>query len=353
MASKIDFSKFTFTAEQVRDINELVFDKILHAPDLEFIHTLYPGIVYDKEVGFLTGGGLVGVADSGCGGEAQDYQIGSRVVKWEPKRWIVKISECYSDLEQTATVYAMKTGTDVADLTDTDYMAIVVEFLTQSLRDFYYRVAWFGDTTAENVSDGGQITNGLSLDYFSLIDGFWKQLTAGVTADSALGVTIAANAQTSKKAQFDNFTPEDAYNTLSAMYFNAPLEMRASGNMRFLVTQSVADKYQQYLMGQGIESQYKNLVDGVPSLSFAGIPIVPLMIWDKMIQSYQNLGSTFYKPHRAVLIEKLNLAIGTGSTSSLADMNIWYSNDTDLNNIKMRDTIDAKLLNPARFMLAQ
>jgi len=351
--AKIDLSKFTFTAEQIRDINELVFDQIIHAPELDYIHTIHPGIVFDKEVGFLTGGGLVGVAAQGCDPTPQDFQIGSRMVKWQPKRWEVLISECYTELEQTAALYAMKNGVMTADLTDTDYMAIVVEFLSQSIRDFFYRVAWFGDTAAENVTDGGQITNGVDVDYFTLIDGFWKQLTAGVTANSALGVTIAANAKASKALQMNDFTTQEAHDTLAAMYYGAPIEMRASGNMRFLVTQSVADKYQQYLSGLGIESQYKNLVDGIPALTFAGIPVIPLPIWDKMIQSYQDLGSTFYKPHRAVLIEKLNLGIGTGSTGALDDLDIWYDKTSRKNYVQAMDTIDAKLLNSSRFMLAQ
>lgn len=353
MASKIDLSKFTFTAEQIRDINELVFDQIIHSPELDYIHTIYPGIVFDKEVGFLTGGGLVGVAAQGCDPTPQDFQIGSRMVKWEPKRWEVFISECYTELEQTAALYAMKNGVMTPDLTDTDYMAIVVEFLSQSIRDFFYRIAWFGDTAAENVSDGGQITNGVDVDYFTLIDGFWKQLTAGVTANASLGVTIAANAKTSKKEQLDGLTPEDALNTLAAMYYGAPIEMRASGNMRFLVTQSVADKYQQYLSGKGIESEYRNLVDGIPALTYAGVPVIPLPIWDKMIQSYQDLGSTFYKPHRAVLIEKLNLGIGTSSTGALDDLDIWYDKTSRKNYVQAMDTIDAKVLNASRFVLAQ
>lgn len=55
MASIVNFSNFTFTAEQIRDINELVFDELLHAPELGFIHTLFSGIVYDKEIGFISG----------------------------------------------------------------------------------------------------------------------------------------------------------------------------------------------------------------------------------------------------------------------------------------------------------
>ena len=323
MAS-IDLSKFAFSEEQIRDINELVFDNIVKSPELSAIHTIFSGIVYDKEIGFLTGGGLVGVAAQGCNPTSQDYTIGSRVVKWTPKRWEARIEECYTDLENTAAIYAMNKGVLAADLTDTDYMAIVVDFMTQSIKDFYYRVAWFGDTDAENVGEGGQITAGVDVSYFTLIDGFWKQLTAGVTANPALGVTIAANAEATKAEQVAGLTPEAAFNTLQAMYFGAPLDMRASGDMRFLVTQSVADAYMQHLQGKNIDATYRNLVDGVPALMFNGVPVIALPIWDSMIKSYQDLGNTYYKPHRAVLIEKLNLGIGVGSEDVLAKFDIWY-----------------------------
>lgn len=353
MATKIDFSKFTFTAEQIRDINDLLYDQILHAPDLAFIHTIFPGVVFDKEVGFLTGGGLVGKAGQGCDPTPQDYQIGTRTVSWAPKRWEVFISECAYELEQTAAVYALRNGVLVSDLTDTDYMAIVVEFLTQSIRDFFYRIAWFGDVDAENVGEGGQITAGVDVSYFTLIDGFWKQLTAGVTANAALGVTIAANAAATKAEQLAGLTPEAAKNTLQAMYYGAPIEMRSSGDMRFIVTQSVADAYQQYLQGQNIDAMYRNLVDGVPALYFNGVPVIPMPIWDKMIHSYQDLGATYYKPHRAVLIEKLNLGIGVGSVDGYDKLDIWYDKTSRKNYVLAQDTIDAKLLNASRFMLAQ
>lgn len=353
MATKIDFSKFTFTAEQIRDINDLLFDNVMHAPELAFIHQIYPNIVFDQEVGFLTGGGLVGKAGQGCDPQPQDYQIGTRTVTWAPKRWEVFISECAYELEQTAAVYALRNGTLVSDLTDTDYIAIVVEFLTQSIRDFFYRIAWFGDVDADNAGEGGNITDGVDVSYFTLIDGFWKQLTAGVTANPALGITIQANTAATKAEQYADLTPEAAKNILNAMFYGAPIEMRQSREMRFLVTQSVADAYQQYLQDKGIEATYRNLVDGVEALFFNGVPVIALPIWDDMIRKYNDLGNTYYKPHRAVLIEKPNLGIGVGSENSYYNLEVWYDKTSRKNYVLAQDTIDAKVLNASRFMLAQ
>lgn len=54
-SSIIDFSKFTFTAEQIRNINELTYEGIMALPELASLHQMYDGIRYDKEIGFITG----------------------------------------------------------------------------------------------------------------------------------------------------------------------------------------------------------------------------------------------------------------------------------------------------------
>lgn len=349
----LDFSKFTFTAEQIRDINELVFDELLHAPDINYLHTLHTGIVYDREIGFITGGGLVGKKGQGCDPTPQEFTIGTRKVVWQPKTWEVFIAECAKDLEATAAVYVMNNGVRMDDLTDTDYMAIVVKVLSEAVHDFIFRIIWLGDEDAENVSSSGIITNGVDTEYFDLIDGFFKQLEAAVTADSNLLVNIAANTQTTKAEQLDGLTPEGAYKLLSDMYYKAPIVMRGAGNMRFLVTQSIADKYQQYLTDKGLESTYKNMVDGVNSLSVLGVEVVAVPKWDEMIQAFNDLGTTFYKPHRAVLIEKANLAVGVPADEVLEEIDVWYDKTSRKNYLEAKDKIDAKLLNPARLVYAQ
>lgn len=352
MASIINFSSLSFSAEQIRDINELVFDEILRAPELNYLVTVFGDIVYDKEVGFITGGGLVGVKDQGCGSDPQDYNVGTRKVTWTPKSWEVFLGECYTDLENAASVYALNKGVRIADLTDTDYMAIVVKVLTADIKDAIFRFVFFGDTEAENYdaedAPTGIITPGVSTDYFDVVDGFWKQFIAAGTAHSELVSVIAANSANTKALQLA-LTAQNAYDLLSDMYFKAPLEMRGKG--RFLVTQSIADAYQQYLEGKGIESTYKNLVDGIQALTFRGIEVVPMPKWDEMIRAYNDLGTTYYKPHRALLVEKENLAVGTPTGDAFGSFEIWYEKKDSKTYIRVKDKIDAKVLNPKRFVL--
>ena len=487
----ISFSAFTFTAEQIRNINELVYEGIAKLPELSELHTMYDGIVYDKEIGFLTGGGLVGKAAQGCSPTPQDWSVGSRKVTWTPKSWEIFLDECASDLENTMVVYAMNKGTRVDDLTDTDYMAIVVEVLIDAIKEMFYRLIWFGDSHANNVdwnkypeaaateqtavptaaatlqttgsplvgdvyevsaasnkvmcalangtviylaaekstgnavagttyysmdtehkitpiegtvymgvdmttedavkcaltdgtivylngeaatgvsqegktyyskdtehlvkiNEGGNLTTGVDKDYFNILHGLFKQLRDIVAQDANVKVTIAANSQTSKADQLAYLTPELAYTLLSDMWYKADIKLRQRKNeCRFYVTQSIADKYEQYLVGKGIESTYSNLVDGVPALKFNGVPVIPMPMWDANIQSYFDLGDTYDAPHRALLTLKSVIAVGTPSAKAFDEVDVWYDKTSRRNYILCKDKLDAKILSDKMLIYAE
>jgi hypothetical protein len=492
-----DLANFTFSAEQIRDINELVYEGIEKLPELSAIHQFYRGIIYDKEVGFITGGGLVGKKGQGCDPQTQDWRVSTRKVLWQPKEWEIFLDECAEDLKNTMVLYAMNQGTRVDDLTDTDYMAIVVEVLIGAVYKFMYRLIWMSDTDAEevdfetlNVAElatltavptaavtvqtagsplvgevyevsaaddkvkcaladgtviylaaeestgdaedgktyyskdtehkitpiegtvymgvakgtqgaqkctlsngtivylaadpatgvaqedktyysltgatqevnvGGYITEDVNPEYFDIIDGLFKQLRGLVAEDNTRGVTITANSQDSKTGQMTYMTPDRAYTLLSDMWYKAPIklrQMKADTNVenrpKFLVTQSIADAYEQYLIGKGIDRTYVNLVEGVQVLSFLGVPVVPMAIWDEMIQAYNDLGDTYFKPHRALLTTKSVLAVGTpNGEREFGEFDIWYDKTSRKNYILLKDKLDAKIANPDHFIYAE
>lgn len=354
----LDLTKFTFTAEQVRDINELVYEKVLTAPNLDFIHAVHTGIEYDKEIGFVIGGGLVGKAKQGCDPVPHDFAINTRKVTWKPKEWEIIIDECATNLNNTAALYCKKNGVAMDNLEDTDYMAIVVMVLTDAIKNMIYRIVWFSDTDAANVGDGdGIITEGVDVEYFNLIDGFFKQLQTASTQGAPF-VEIAANNGASKKDQ--KITPQQAHDLLEEMYDKAPLEMRAADfdgdevTMTFKVTQSVADAYRKYLSSvEHHEVTYNNLVEGVKSLEYNGVPVIPMPIWDKMIKAYNDLGNTYYKPHRAVLCETGNLAVGIVDEGEFSDLDVFYDKMSRKNRLEGKGKIDAELINFERLVYAQ
>ena len=76
-------------------------------------------------------------------------------------------------------------------------------------------------------------------------------------------------------------------------------------------------------------------------------------IWDEMIQSYQDLRDTYFKPHRAVLTSKSVLAVGTGSSQLFGSVDVFYDKPSRKNYIELKDKIDAKLANPAHLIYAE
>ena len=92
MAKVLNFDNFSFTAEQIREVKTLLWDEVLEAPEISLIHTIYDNIVYDKEIGFIGKGGMVGKAQQGnTTPVAQAYAIATRKITWTPKGWEILI----------------------------------------------------------------------------------------------------------------------------------------------------------------------------------------------------------------------------------------------------------------------
>jgi hypothetical protein len=350
MAAVLDFTRFNFTAEQIRDVNELIFDDILESPEITLICTLYPGIVFDRQIGFIGEGGLVGVKGQGCNPTPQAWKIGTREVTWEPRSWEILIADCWKDLEQTAAAYALNTGVDVADFTDSDYYAIVAQVLTVSIKKFIIRLFWFNDTGADNVSNGGIITSGVDTAYFDIINGLWKQLLMQVAANPRQRVVVTENAALTYAAQ--DLTPDNAAKYLQQLKYKAPITLRNKENAIVPMTQSFYDAWEMYLQGKNLESTYVNLVDGRKVLKAYGMTLIPVPIWDEMIGEFENTGTKLNNPHRALYIQKEILAVGVDGDDSFEKMNVWYNKDERTVKTELMGKADAKLLNPAQFQLA-
>ena len=423
MATILNFSNFTFSAEQIRSVKELLYDEIVKSPELEALHTVYEGIVYDKEIGFVGAGGLVGVANQGCDPTPQAYNIGTRKITWEPKGWEIYIAECFKDIEATAGVYSLKTGIAIEDFSSSDYVNLVLEVLANSVKEFIIRLLWFSDTAATNtiveelptaaateqttgqaivgtvyagvtastegavkcslanktivylaaaaaegnavaetlyyskdtvnkitIYSGGTITPGVNASYFTILNGFFKQIETQYTANAAQRVTVSENAGVSYSAQALAKTNVQGY--LESMVYGADITLRSKADSFILCTQSFYDGYSKSLQGLSLDGLYSNLINGQKTVTFNGIPLIPLPIWDKIILSYYNNGVKLVNPHRAVYTHKDFLAVGLDSIASFSDANVRHDLDSRRVKIELMGKADAKLLNPKMFVVA-
>lgn len=343
--------KFTFVGKVIESISEMVMEDTLQGPELNAIHTIYPDIVAKTEIGFIGEGDMVGKKDQGCKPTTQQWGINTRKVTWDPATWEIFLGQCYRDLENAATIYSLRTGVDIPDFTDTDYMNIVLEVLNKSIREFWYRMFWFGDTEAKHVEDSGIITNGLDLEYFTILDGFWKQIFEQVAENPAQRAAVISENAGSSYA-FQNLDPENVQKYLADVVFKAPLSLRNMEDRFILVTQSVYDAYEQSLMNACcLESSRMALINGIEALKYKGIPVVAMPIWDKLILSSEDTGTKLNNPHRILFTAKSVLGIGVDTYDRMGNLRIWYDPKDKMVYINGMGRADAKLLNPVLFTL--
>jgi hypothetical protein len=353
----IDLSRFSFHGDELKAVSELVYDEVVKAPEISLIHTLFTNIKVDGEVGFIGEGGLVGKKNKGCEIVPQNFGIATRLLKWEPKDWEILIHACWNELKQTAAAYSLGTGTAVADFSNTDYMNVVTTVLAVAMKKFIIRLAWFSDVDAANYipangndpASGGDLAPGVDVEYFNILNGFWKQIALQYAAAPKQRVAIAENAGASYAAQ--KLLPANVQGYLQRLKYGAPVTLRSVSGLMYICTQSVYDAYEQSLSGTALESMYRNLVDGQKTLTYGGIPLTPIPVWDEIILASFNTGAKLVNPHRVVLTSKAALGIGVDAESSFGDVDVWYDKDSRKVKIEAMGAADAKLTNPEMFMV--
>jgi hypothetical protein len=350
MAAPISLSAFTFEGELLNSIKELVMDQIVQAPEFTLLHTLYPNIVEDKEIGFIGEGGLVGKANQGCDPTAHSFTIATRMLKWSPVDWDILIHACWTDLKATAASYSLKTGVNIPDFSTSDYMNIVVEVLVVAMKKFFIRLVWFNDTDADTVANGGILTAGTDKTYFNLLDGLWKQIDTQITSNPSQLVTITENAGGSYTLQALVKTNVQGY--LESLVFGAPVTLRAMSDTAIFCTQSFYDGYAKSLAGTTISEMFEILQNGQKVLKYQGIPLIPIPVWDEIIAAYEDNGTTYNNPHRALYTSKSVLGVGLDSLNSFEDLQVWYDKDSRKVKIEAMGQADAKILNTDLFMVA-
>ena len=353
--TQIDLSVFTFNDKQVQSVKELVWELLAQVEGALSFVTTFGDIKVNTEVGFKGEGGLVGKASTGCSPSAQNYQVSTRKVTWQPKDWEILLELCYTDITNTIAAFDLKNGLQKPDISDSDYIAIVVDALHRSIEKFLWRFIWFNDTSAATVANGGVITNGTDVGYFNLINGFWKQIFTQVTSAPAQKLTIAANAKASKALQDSDLTPSDVKSLLQEMTFKAPIVLRQQTDKAIYVTQSIYDAYQKSLSDvqvAALESREENFINGMPALKVNGWDVIAMPMWDEIIRAYEDNGTTYNKPHRALATTKKILGVGFDKVGDFDKLDIWYNRDTRKVKIEGMGNGDAKLLDPTLFIVA-
>lgn len=353
MAEILDLTKFTFNGDTLKGVGELSFELMTKERNaLTFVST-FGNIKVEKEIGFIGEGGLVGVKNNGCDPVPQEFAASSRVVKWTPEDWEILLHLCYKDLDGTIAEYERKNGLKKPDFTESDYEAIVETLLARALNKFLWRLIWFNDKNAANVSNGGVIKNGVDVKYFNIIDGLWKQIFAQATSNPEQRITITENTASTKAAQ--KVTPATARNIFETMIYSAPLELTEQSDRFILSTLNLYNEYKKSLSDSArvaLESVESNFINGVKAVKIDGVEIIAVPEWDQHIHAYEDNGTTYNLPMRAIYTTRRVLGVGFDKEGDFNKLDVWYDRDSRKVKIEGMGNADAKLLHPGLFIAA-
>lgn len=338
----------TFNGREIDTLSAAIFEKTYHKPAITEFHQIVPGIKARQQIAFLGLLGLTGKKRDGCTTPLSEQTIANTEKFWEPVVIAEKLGECWNNLKETFFVWGAKNGIQRDDLTDTDFAAFIEDRMADSLYEAVLRTAWFGDTAAATYDDNGKFTDSTDIAYFNALNGFWKQLFALAPTNSPRRVAIPNNAATTPAGQlFSNNNTINllATNEFANLKYNADIRLREQPNLVYIATQSLVDQYCKELRSQALDASFVKIESGYNALMFEGIPIIPVSFFDRIIANYQTDSAGLrFNPHRAVLTTTQNLAIGTETPESLAELDAWYSNDDEQYYLKYAVNMDAKVL---------
>lgn len=318
------FESFKLEPENLESIKKAINLTAYENQDLSQFVTLTKA-ENDEPIAFLGNMEDVGKQGSGCDPTYEEKGIANSMKRWKMGDWQIPVKVCYESMFGTIAQYAMKQGTDIADLSGTDIMTIYTMKLQEAIKSMRWRIAWFGDTAAQTVTEGGKITNSVKTDLFTTCDGLWKRIFAICQAKSNQLTAIDANKKEStaeqKKAMYASGY---ASGLIDTMLQDVDSRIVDDPNSVLVMTRSFA-----LALEFDLRERYKVILpwdkvdNGMDTTVFNGIKIARCSTWDRQIAAYEKGAATVNLPYRAVFANKDQLLVGSPE-NFVNQLDIWF-----------------------------
>lgn len=340
--ANFDVTSLTMGPDEVRNVSEIVFEKSFTNPKLEKMHAIEEGIELKKQIVFMGKMAAQGRPSDGCNPADVDAAITATEKFWERNEVSIRMKHCKEDLPQLFKAFVKKMkALESYDLEGAEELAFLADQLIEAINDAIYRLVWFGDKSASNVTGGGVIKDGEDVELFTSVDGIWKQIFAGVTAGKIKRFTVDKNAGASYEAQ--ELAGQEPLTIMRKVYNQADSRLKNDAGAQFIVTQSIADAMYDMLEDASLAAKggIKETEDG---LTYRGKQVIVADFQDRTIAAYEDNGTKLNMPHRVVFSTPENLPIGTLDKGSFSDLSSWYEKKERANYTESIFTLDAKLL---------
>lgn len=310
----------------VKNLRDLMVITNFTDVKLEQLFTFRQNIQQGDKLGWTGEMSEVGWAGASCNPEYRTPTIPASEKQWDLGAWSTPLKWCYEEFMNTMAEYALKTGTDIHDLTGTEIVDVLIyPALERAMNRMFMRFIWFGD---KNTTEG-DVTTGMDVELFKPNDGLFKQLFAIGAASPAQRVTIAANQEASMAAQMSAIKQQGvAIGIFESLLENADPRIASLDGAALFVTKSLADA-----LTKDLKREYKEILtweqifNGIKVTEFDGVKIYEFSVWDRMIQRYQNNGTALNLPHRAVFGSPKQIFVGSPANAIISDVDVWFNKD--------------------------
>ncbi len=345
MATLLDLADLTLNPQEADEVGKIIVERVYGHPALNSQHRVETGIVMKEQILLAGRIGLLGKKLTGCKPPEDNKTVPMSQKYWDPIDWGFRMSHCAKDVNQLFKAFQrkMKRG-DYNDLQGEQEMLFIISRVEEAMIENLHRLIWFGDTTMDIADEGSYLADAqvADLPYWTVLDGLWKQIFAGVTASDIPHVNVTLNEAVSKAAQF--VIPAGfAIGIFRAMFGAADSRLRMAPDKKIFVTDSIAQEWITYLETQSLAFSLAEVQDGISNLRYRGAEIVVRNDWDRHIENFDD-GTVYYFPHRALMTTPDNIPVGTMDEESLTEVKSWFSQDDDVNYLQVQSRFDVKYL---------
>jgi hypothetical protein len=268
--------------------------------------------------------------------------------EWDPREIRVGIKMCYSEIKESFEQWMWKNGYEAKDLTGTEYLDFVSDFVKKAIARDIYALVLFGN---ENI-DTNILTDANFAPFYNLIDkGLMPTLqyfkTMPAFAKNFVDLTENAGADYAAQNNLSESFAKNLFFKLVQQAYNVP------ENASLLSSDSLFMNYANMFTTKELESERQNIKQGISTLGVWGKKLESVKTYDITRFEDFNSGARLHIPHFALFAERSNLQIGVDKESSLEDLTFEYVGGSDENfYIKGRMMLDFKIPNPTAIKAA-
>ena len=244
-------------------LNEIFYEPVFRSDDIMRNYRVIPNVKHKMNV--YTSAALKNIVQpyttcSSTSGATQ-FNIDDKVIT--AGRCRVALEQCSDEFYGTYIEEMYRNGVDVNNIEGTQLSDAIVNRAVTGIASDVVRLAWGGDGATAN---------------YDAFDGWMKLMGADATV-------LAAQIQQTGAATTATVTANHAIGLLRKCYDGAPaaLQQVAAGDKKMFVTPKVFNAYLANLEGSSADLAIVNTKEGMRTVSFRGVELVPVYEWDTIL----------------------------------------------------------------------